>query len=63
MDLRRFWRHAGMGGKGFRKAFAPSVVATITDAVTAGEGKHHGELCFVAERVFPIDDLLPGRRR
>ncbi len=52
----RHWFHAPAS-----RAFPPDVMTEIQDAITAGEVKHDGEICFVVEARLPARYLLGGR--
>ncbi|TAN03532.1 MAG: hypothetical protein EPN36_12280 [Rhodanobacteraceae bacterium] len=53
----RHWFHAPAS-----RAFPPAAMQRIQDAITQGEVKHDGEICFVVEARLPTRYLIGGRR-
>lgn len=49
MDLRRFWRHIVMTPWTAARAFPPSALKSIAQAVAEDEKRHRGEVRFVVE--------------
>lgn len=56
----RVVRHARSSAGAARKAFPPETIKAITDAITAGEQTHRGEVRLVVEKSLPVGAVWSG---
>lgn len=60
MDLRRITRHLLMLPGAVSRAFPPSAMAAIEDAIARGEREHSGEVRFAVEPALDTSALVAG---
>jgi uncharacterized membrane protein len=58
--LRRAARHAGSSTAGARRAFPHESLTAITEAITAGEQTHRGEVRLIVEKAMPLAAVWAG---
>lgn len=61
MDLARILRHLATTSAGVRRAFPPSALHAIEQAIAASEASHAGEIRFVVEGSLDGTPLLRGQ--
>ena len=58
--IKRAWRHLGSSSAEARRAFPETTLSAITEAITAGEQTHRGEVRLIVEKALPFDDAWDG---
>jgi hypothetical protein len=61
MKLRRITRHLLILPGALRRAFPPSTMAAIEQAIARGEREHSGEVRFAAEATLEVTGLFAGQ--
>ncbi len=56
----RTWRHLTSSGAEARHAFPETTLAAISEAITAGEQTHRGEVRLIVEKALDFDDAWDG---
>jgi len=58
--LKRAWRHLTSSSGDAKRAFPETTLAAISEAITAGEQTHRGEVRLIVEKALPFDDAWDG---
>jgi len=58
--IRRAWRHLNSSSGDARRAFPEATLAAISEAITAGEQTHRGEVRLIVEKALPFDEAWDG---
>ena len=58
--IKRTWRHLGSSGSEAKRAFPEATLSAISEAITAGEQTHRGEVRLIVEKALPFDDAWDG---
>ncbi len=58
--LKRAWRHARSSDGDAKRAFPETTLAAISEAITAGEQTHRGEVRLIVEKALPFDEAWDG---
>lgn len=58
--LKRAWRHAWSSDGDAKRAFPEPTLAAISEAITAGEQTHRGEVRLIVEKALPFDEAWDG---
>jgi uncharacterized membrane protein len=61
MDLGRILRHLASMPRAVHRAFPPTAMAAIEEAIKEGETKHRGEVRFAAEAALESGGLFAGQ--
>jgi len=56
----RAWRHFKSSESDARRAFPETTLSAISEAITAGEQTHRGEVRLIVEKALPVDDAWDG---
>lgn len=57
---RRLWRHLVNDRADVRRAFPPEELARVENAITEGELRHSGQVCFALEAALPLVRVWQG---
>jgi uncharacterized membrane protein len=58
--VKRALRHAGSSAADARRAFPPATLKAVTEAITAGEQTHRGEVRLIVEKALPVGAAWAG---
>ena len=58
--LKRAWRHLTSSSGDAKRAFPETTLSAISEAITAGEQTHRGEVRLIVEKALPFDDAWDG---
>jgi uncharacterized membrane protein len=58
--IHRAWRHLRSSDGDAKRAFPETTLEAITEAITAGEQTHRGEVRLIVEKGLPFDDAWDG---
>jgi uncharacterized membrane protein len=58
--LKRTLRHVRSSASAARRAFPPATLKAITEAITAGEQTHRGEVRLIVEKALPLGLVWDG---
>lgn len=58
--LTRAWRHLTSSSGEAKRAFPETTLSAISEAITAGEQTHRGEVRLIVEKALPFDDAWDG---
>mgnify|MGYP002757969454 FL=1 len=58
--FKRAWRHLTSSSGEARRAFPETTLTAITEAITAGEQTHRGEVRLIVEKALPFDEAWDG---
>jgi uncharacterized membrane protein len=58
--LRRAARHAGSSAADARRAFPAATLAAVSEAISAGEQTHRGEVRLIVEKAMPLAAVWAG---
>lgn len=58
--IQRAWRHLGSSSAEAKRAFPEASLSAITEAITAGEQTHRGEVRLIVEKALPFEDAWDG---
>jgi uncharacterized membrane protein len=58
--IHRAWRHLRSSDGDAKRAFPETTLTAITEAITAGEQTHRGEVRLIVEKGLPFDDAWDG---
>lgn len=58
--FKRAWRHLTSSSGDARRAFPEATLTAISEAITAGEQTHRGEVRLIVEKALPFDDAWDG---
>jgi uncharacterized membrane protein len=59
---RRLWRHVVTDRGDVHRAFPPSELARVEQAIAEGERRHAGQVCFVIEGALPLARVWQGMK-
>ena len=58
--IKRAWRHLRSSDGEAKRAFPETTLSAISEAITAGEQTHRGEVRLIVEKGLPFDDAWDG---
>ena len=58
--IKRAWRHLRSSDSEAKRAFPETTLSAISEAITAGEQTHRGEVRLIVEKALPFDDAWDG---
>ena len=58
--FKRAWRHLSSSSREAKRAFPETTLTAISEAITAGEQTHRGEVRLIVEKALPFDDAWDG---
>ncbi|WP_373889862.1 TPM domain-containing protein [Massilia sp. H6] len=58
--ITRTWRHLTSSGAAAKRAFPETTLTAISEAITAGEQTHRGEVRLIIEKALDLDDAWDG---
>ena len=58
--IKRAWRHLTSSSGEAKRAFPETTLSAISEAITAGEQTHRGELRLIVEKGLPFDEAWDG---
>ena len=58
--FKRGWRHLTSSSAEAKRAFPETTLTAISEAITAGEQTHRGEVRFIVEKSLPTDEVWDG---
>ena len=56
----RAWRHVTSSSADAKRAFPETTLSAISEAITAGEQTHRGEVRLIVEKALPMDEAWDG---